>query len=328
MNRLLSCLVLLLWVVVASRAAAAQSTGFDIEGRYEVLQPPQLTETENRIEVVDVFWYGCPHCYTFLPELEAYEETKPEYVEIRRLPAVFRESWKAHARAYYTAMLLGVADRTHRALFEEIHVHRKPTDDKGSLAAFFERHGVDRSVFEKTYDSFAVESLIRKSALMQKRYGITGTPSVVVNGKYRVTGQLAESHGDMIAVVRGLVDKELHQVARDTIAAAGAQGETTQPQTAQPQTAQDPQRRAQPETPAGGGVPETQPVADKDREPESAGPSAESVPDTSPVRTASHVEPAPPPGWQSRQWMLVGVVALVLIAIGGLFASRRLRRPQ
>ena len=220
-------------------------------------------------------------------------------------------------------MLLGVADKTHRALFEEIHMHRKPTDDKESLAAFFERHGVDRSVFEKTYDSFAVESLIRKSAVMQKRYGITGTPSVVVNGKYRVTGQLAGSHGNVIAVVRGLVDKELHQVARDAIAAAGAQGETTQPQTAQAG-----QRQAQPETPAGGDVPETQPVADKDREPESAGPSAEPVPETQPARTASPVEPAPPSVSQSRQWMLVGVVALVLIAIGGLFASRRLRRQQ
>ena len=325
MNRLPSCLVLLLWVVVASRAAA-QSTGFDIEGRYEVLQPPQLTETENRIEVVDVFWYGCPHCYTFLPALEAYEETKPEYVEVRRLPAVFRESWTAHARAYYTAMLLGVADRTHRALFEEIHANRKPTDDKESLAAFFERHGVGRSDFEKTYDSFAVESLVRKSAVMQKRYGITGTPSVVVNGKYRVTGQLAGSHGDVIAVVRALVDKELHQVARDTIA-AGAQVETTQPH-----TAQTGQRQAQPETPAGADVPETQPVADKDREPESAGPSAGSLPEIQPARTLSPVEPAPvepaPSVWQSRQWMLVGIVALVLIAIGGLFVSRRLRRAK
>ena len=322
MNRLLSCLVLLLWVAVASRAAA-QSTGFDIEGRYEVLQPPQLTETENRIEVVDVFWYGCPHCYTFLPAMEAYEATKPEYVEVRRLPAVFRESWTAHARAYYTAMLLGVADKTHRALFEEIHVQRNPTHDKESLAAFYERHGVDRGEFEKTYDSFAVESMVRKSAVMQKRYGITGTPSVVVNGKYRVAGQRAGGTGDMIAVVRGLVDKELHQVARDTIAATGAQGETTQPHTAQAG-----QRQAQPEAPAGADVPETQPVADKDREPASAGPSAESVPETSPVRTASPVEPAPPSVWQSRQWMLVGVVALVLIAIGGWFASRRLRRPR
>jgi len=203
----LCCLVALAWVAVAPHAAA-QTTGFDIEGKYEVLQPPQLTETGDRIEVVDVFWYGCPHCYTFLPLLEVYEQIKPEYVEIRRLPAIFRESWAAHARAYYASMLLGVEHKTHRALFEEIHEHRNPTDHKEALAAFFERQGVDRTRFEQTYDSFAVESLFRKSVLMQQRYGIRGTPSVVVNGKYRVTGRLAGGQDNMLQVVMALVDRE------------------------------------------------------------------------------------------------------------------------
>ena len=203
----LCCLVAVAWVAVAPHAAA-QTTGFDIEGKYEVLQPPQLTETGDRIEVVDVFWYGCPHCYTFLPLLEVYEQIKPEYVEIRRLPAIFRESWAAHARAYYASMLLGVEHKTHRALYEEIHEHRNPTDHKEALAAFFERQGVDRTKFEQTYDSFAVESLFRKSVLMQQRYGIRGTPSVVVNGKYRVTGRLAGGQDNMLQVVMALVDRE------------------------------------------------------------------------------------------------------------------------
>ncbi|MDE0456899.1 MAG: thiol:disulfide interchange protein DsbA/DsbL, partial [Chromatiales bacterium] len=153
-------------------------------------------------------WYGCPHCYTFLPMMEAYELVKPEYVEIRRMPAIFRESWAAHARAFYTAMLLGVVDQTHRPLFDEIHARRNPTDHKEALAAFFERQGVDRGTFGQTWDSFAVESLVRKSILMQQRYGITGTPSVVVNGKYRVTGRLAGSYDNVIPVVMALVEKE------------------------------------------------------------------------------------------------------------------------
>ena len=207
MNRWLSRIAVLVWIAAAFQATA-QTAGFDIEGKYEVLQPPLLTETGDRIEVVDVFWYGCPHCYTFLPSMEAYEHIKPEYVEVRRMPAVFRESWVAHAHAYYTAMLLGVTDRTHRALFEEIHEHGKRADDKESLGAFFERHGVDRAEFDKTFDSFAVESLVRKSIVMQQRYGITGTPSVVVNGKYRVTGRLAGSYNNVIAVVAALADRE------------------------------------------------------------------------------------------------------------------------
>ena len=131
MNRWLCCLVAIVWVAAASHAAA-QSTGFDIEGKYEVLQPPQLTETGDRIEVVDVFWYGCIHCYRFLPSLEVFDQIKPEYVEIRRLPAVFRENWAAHARAYYASQLLGVTATTHRALFEEIHEHRKTHRSQGS----------------------------------------------------------------------------------------------------------------------------------------------------------------------------------------------------
>ena len=207
MKRWLCCLVAVGWFAAAPHSAA-QSAGFDIEGKYEVLQPHQLTETGDRIEVVDVFWYGCPHCYTFLPLMEVYEQIKPEYVEIRRLPAIFRESWAAHARAYYTSMLLGAEHQTHRALFEEIHEHRNPTDHKEALAAFFERQGVDRTRFEQTYDSFAVESLVRKSVLMQQRYGIRGTPSVVVNGKYRVSGRLAGGLDNMIQVVMALVDRE------------------------------------------------------------------------------------------------------------------------
>ena len=207
MNRWLRCLVALACVAVVPHAAA-QSAGLDIEGRYEVLQPPQQTETGDRIEVVEIFWYGCPHCYTFLPMIEAYDLIKPEYVEIRRLPAIFRESWVAHARAFHTAALLGVVDQTHRPLFEEIHEHRNPTDHKEALAAFYERQGVDRTMFEQTYDSFAVESMVRKSILMQQRYGITGTPSVVVNGKYRITGRLAGGYDNVIPVIMALVERE------------------------------------------------------------------------------------------------------------------------
>ena len=206
-NRWLCSLVAIAWIAAAP-PAGAQSAGADIEGMYEVLQPPQSTETGDRIEVVDVFWYGCPHCYTFLPFMEAYDETRPEYVEIRRLPAIFRENWAAHARAYYTSELLGVTDSTHRPLFEEIHERRNPTDRREALAAFFERQGVDRTEFEKAYDSFAVESLVRKSILMQQRYGVRGTPSVIVNGKYRVTGRLAGGYDNVIAVVAALVERE------------------------------------------------------------------------------------------------------------------------
>ena len=320
MNRLLRHLLPLLWIAAAS-PVAAQSAGFDIEGRYDVLQPPQLTETGDRIEVVEVFWYGCPHCYTFLPFMESYDDRKPGYVEVRRMPAIFRDNWDAHARAYYTAMLLGVTDRTHRALFEEIHEHGKPTDDKESLAAFFERHGVDRAEFEGTYDSFAVESLVRKSVVMQKRYGVTGTPSVVVNGKYRVSGQRAGSHESVIAVVAGLVERERTAPARETVAAAGTGAGT----------ARTGQQQAQSGSRAGGDAPETRAPAGPGAE--SAGTVAE--PEDSSTGTAAQSAPAPAapaagpassPILQPWQWAVIGVVGVLLIVLGRMYAGRRRRQ--
>ena len=320
MNRMLRHLLPFLWIAAAS-PVAAQSTGFDIEGRYDVLQPPQLTETGDRIEVVEVFWYGCPHCYTFLPYMESYDELKPEYVEVRRMPAIFRDNWDAHARAYYTATLLGVTGRTHRALFEEIHEHGKPTDDKASLAAFFERHGVDRAEFEKTYDSFAVESLVRKSVVMQKRYGVTGTPSVVVNGKYRVSGQRAGSHESVIAVVAELVERERTLPARETVAAVETGAGT----------ARTGQQQAQSESGAGGDAQAIR--APTDQVAESAGTVA--VPEDSSTGTAAQRTPTPAATaagpasssiLQPWQWAVIGIVAVLLIALGGMYASRRRRQ--
>lgn len=202
----------------ASLALAASATllpfsvlnaaGIDPTGKYDLVQPPQPTDTPDKVEVVEVFWYGCPHCFTFLPAMEQFKKTTPDYVAVRHMPAIFRESWVAHARAFYTADLLGVAEKIHRPLFEAIHVRKQPLDNRDDLMKFFEQHGVSNDDFAKTYDSFAVETLMRKSQVMQQRYGVRGTPSVIVNGKYRVSGSLAGSPENMIKVVEALVERE------------------------------------------------------------------------------------------------------------------------
>ena len=189
-------------------AAHAQTSDFDPTGKYELVQPPQPTEAPGKVEVVDVFWYGCPHCFTFLPAMEEFEKSKPEYVVMRRMPAVFRKSWENHARAYYTAKLLGVDDKLHRKLFELIHVGGKRTDTRDTLRAFFVENGVNGDAFDKTFDSFAVESMLRKSVVMQGRYGIRGTPSVIINGKYRTSASLAQGYPNMVKVIAALAEKE------------------------------------------------------------------------------------------------------------------------
>jgi thiol:disulfide interchange protein DsbA len=208
MRRLLTLLLVAGLGHALPLAVTAQSAGFDIEGKYELVRPPQPTESPDKIEVVEIFWYGCPHCFRFLPVMDRYVESKPDYVEVVRMPAIFRDRWAAHARAYYTARQLGVLDKIHGPLFDAIHVKRQSLDSRASLATFFEAHGVSRADFEKTYDSFTVESLVRRSLAMQRSYGIRGTPSVIVNGKYRVSGSLAGSNENMIKVIEVLVEKE------------------------------------------------------------------------------------------------------------------------
>ncbi|NIR31047.1 MAG: thiol:disulfide interchange protein DsbA/DsbL [Gammaproteobacteria bacterium] len=187
---------------------AAQHGEVDIAGKYERVQPPQPTQTEPQVEVLDVFWYGCPHCYDFLPHMERWEENKPEYASVRRMPAVFRKSWVAHAKAYYTAKLLGVADEIHRPLFEEIHEKGRRMVNKADLMAFFKRFGVSEQDFLDTFDSFAVQSNVQRAITMQDRYGVMGTPTVIVNGKYRVSGSLAGSYPNMVQVIDELVRRE------------------------------------------------------------------------------------------------------------------------
>ena len=204
---------------IAASTVGAQSDGdpdadlaFDPTGKFESVKPPQPTETEaGTVEVVDVFWFGCPHCYQFLPHMEAYAQGKPDHVEIRRMPAVFRESWIPHARAFYTARLLGIEREAHQSMFDAIHKQDRKLDTQDELQAFFGELGIQAQEFAEVYDSFAVESLVRKSVLMQQRYGVRGTPTVIINGKYRTSGSIAGSHEIVIKVIEALVDKEHKQ---------------------------------------------------------------------------------------------------------------------
>lgn len=210
MNRTRSILVSLALVVPAALlpATSIPAAGIDPTGKYELVEPPQPTDTPDKIEVVEVFWYGCPHCFTFLSAMEQYSRNKPEHVAVRHMPAIFRQSWVMHARAFYTADLLGVEKRIRRPLFEAIHVGRKSLDTREELMKFFEEQGVSNEDFNKTWDSFAVETLMRKSQVMQQRYGVRGTPTVIVNGKYRVSGTLAGPPQSMIEVIEALVERE------------------------------------------------------------------------------------------------------------------------
>ncbi|HHJ17264.1 MAG TPA: thiol:disulfide interchange protein DsbA/DsbL [Gammaproteobacteria bacterium] len=199
------------------------SAGFDEGIEYQTLGSVQPTVNEDRIEVLELFWYGCPHCYFLEPELHAWLKNKPDDVVFVRLPAVLGPSWELHARAFYTAQLLGVLDKVHTPLFERIHKDRKPVRNVADVKKIFMAQGVSEQDFDNTYKSFAVITKTNRAKQAARLYGIKGVPTLVVNGKYRTTAQLAGGNKEMLEVVDFLVEKERK-------AKAGAAQAASQPQ--------------------------------------------------------------------------------------------------
>lgn len=179
------------------------------EGKdYERLSQPQPTLDPSKVEVIEFFWYGCPHCYHFEPDLNAWLKSKPDNVVFVRQPAIFNERWAAHAKAFFTAEALGVLDKLHPLFYDAIQNQRRALESEEDLAKFFSEHGVAEEDFRKAYRSFAVDAKMRQAEGMAARYGVTGTPTLVVNGKFRVTGTLAKSYPNMIAITSYLISQE------------------------------------------------------------------------------------------------------------------------
>jgi len=176
---------------------------------YERVVPAQPTSTVNKVEVLEIFWYGCPHCFRFEPYVERWLKKKPDNAQFVRMPGIFRPSWENHARAFYAMELLGVAEKVHTPLFNAIHRQKRKLDDMESLAEFFSKHGdVEKKEFIKTFKSFAVETRLRRAKTMSSRYGIDGVPAVIVNGKYSVSARTAGSNANMLKIINYLVEKE------------------------------------------------------------------------------------------------------------------------
>ena len=208
MRKLLTFLAAVALAGSLSAEQTSPATNTDIEGLYARIDPPQATKTGEKVEVLEMFFYGCPHCFQFQPVIEDWESLMPDYVELRRMPAVFRESWVPLAKAYYVAEVLGILDQTHMPLFEAIHIQKQKLNSKEALAKFFEQFGVDNETFSKTYDSFAVDSMVRNSMVMQEKFGLEGVPAVVVNGKYRTSGSMAGTYRRLTEVVATLAERE------------------------------------------------------------------------------------------------------------------------
>jgi thiol:disulfide interchange protein DsbA len=175
---------------------------------YETLSPAQPTHNPDKIEIIEFFWYGCPHCYDFEPILEKWVKALPKNVEFIRQPAVFSELWGKHAKAYFTAEALGVVDNIHNDFFDALQNKKQHLETEDDLAKFFVAHGINENEFRTTYNSFLVDTKMRQANTTASRYGITGVPAIIVNGKYKTNGPLAGSHEKMLDVINQLIQKE------------------------------------------------------------------------------------------------------------------------
>lgn len=175
---------------------------------WEALPEPQPTVDPARIEVVELFWYGCSHCYDLEPALTRWLAGKPDDVVFVRIPAVFSDRWVPLARAYYVMQTLKLGNDVHRALFDAIHKEQRALVDEASLSKFFAEHGVDTALFKRTYESFAVDAQLRQAQQSTRAYRITGVPAVVVNGKYLTSVSAAGGDEALIGVINDLVARE------------------------------------------------------------------------------------------------------------------------
>lgn len=175
---------------------------------YQKLDTPVRTDDNGKIEVAEVFWYGCPHCYNFKPVVEAWEEGMADDVEFVMLPAALGRSWEPHARAYYALDAMGELHKVHDALFEALAGERRQLNTPEALADFVAGHGVDGEAFLKNYQSFGVNARMQQAQAKIRGARITGVPTMLVNGKYKVSASMAGSHEAALDVVDYLVAKE------------------------------------------------------------------------------------------------------------------------
>lgn len=175
---------------------------------YTRLAESQATQSGDKIEVLEFFWYGCPHCYKFEPTIAKWKKTLPANVHFVRIPAPLNPSWMPHTKAFYALEMMGKGEQYHEVLFRAMHVDRKRLYDMASITQYLVSQGVDEKIFTANVNSFAVEMRARQAMTLSKNYELSGVPMIAVNGKYTISAQQAGGFEQMIEIINQLVDKE------------------------------------------------------------------------------------------------------------------------
>ncbi|SFI59332.1 thiol:disulfide interchange protein DsbA/DsbL [Nitrosomonas sp. Nm34] len=179
-----------------------------IEGRdYIVLATPQPTEDQRSIEVIEFFWYGCPHCYELHPHIDNWRKNAPKDVIFRYVPAIFRANWTPAAKTFYAMEALGITRELHDKVYKAIHRDKIDLSKEAVLFDWIEKQGIERAKFINAYNSFSVQNQVAKVSQMIRQYKLTGVPALVVEGKYITSGKMSGTPRDTIQVLNELIDK-------------------------------------------------------------------------------------------------------------------------
>ncbi len=191
--------VFVLLVLLFTTQAFAATMNHD----YKLVQPPQPTHSGNKIEVLEFFFYGCSHCYHLHPLLSEWEKKMPKDVMLEYVPTIFNPSWEPMANTYYALELMGKQKQLHDPLFTAWNVNNVDLGDLAKISVFVAKHGVDSKVFADNYLSFSVQTKVMRSKQMSQSYAIRGTPTLIVDGKYMITGL---QPADTIKMLNELID--------------------------------------------------------------------------------------------------------------------------
>lgn len=179
-----------------------------VEGTHYFPTTEKLSTTEGeKIVVIEMFSYSCPHCFSLEPSVDDWKKTLADNVEFVKVPAIFRDSWLELARVYYAAEATGDLEMLHPKLFSAIHVDKRKLNTEDQLLDFVEEQGIDRDAFLKTMNSFSVKGKVKKALIMSRTSGITGVPSFIVNGEYRTDASSAGSTEDLFKLVNMLIQQ-------------------------------------------------------------------------------------------------------------------------
>jgi len=197
----------LLWILLLL-PVLSQAKDY-VEGKdYSRLEKPVATQSGDKVEVLEFFWYGCPHCFAFEPSLKKWKKNIPANTQFIRVPAPLNPRWMVHTKAYYTLQIMGEDDKHHDAIFKAMHIDKKKLYSKEALADFLASRGVDKDKFLSNFDSFAVEMRARQAMQLAQQYQLQGVPMLAINGKYTVSGSQAGSHQAMLEITNYLIEKE------------------------------------------------------------------------------------------------------------------------